>query len=366
VTDRSRNCLTALFKRRLRPQLLKTGWRLKDVYPPRLKEVTKERVRTSRASEDRPLLLVPIFPLNPRDAEKGPIGVIRVTDKAAEGFTDEDQRVLESLARVIALHDSHDKYRSGFIEKAVYNLRPEVMAIASCADRLQNPEHVENTGDEYRKLKSLCQYLHDVFLGLAYNYIDERFRPGPEPAELNGLVRDVVHLFSDHADYMYHKPAPRAEHVFRPAARRLDVTTRASLLSVAVLHLLDNAFKACAHADNLRVGVLRSRRDATIYVEDDGPGIPKEHLPRIGELFYQFPYETEDVRRGLGIGLSAVTHIVQNDLMGRVLLESRRSRQQGSLIRNFATGRIEPARHPKLSHPTGTRVTVVLPLDKAT
>jgi two-component system phosphate regulon sensor histidine kinase PhoR len=47
-----------------------------------------------------------------------------------------------------------------------------------------------------------------------------------------------------------------------------------------------------------------------IEVEDSGPGIPSEHIPRLFERFYRVPDQTVNVR-GTGLGLYICRKIVE-------------------------------------------------------
>ncbi|MGH7210285.1 MAG: ATP-binding protein, partial [Acetobacteraceae bacterium] len=57
-----------------------------------------------------------------------------------------------------------------------------------------------------------------------------------------------------------------------------------------------------------------------IAVADDGPGIPRQHLPRLTERFYRVG-TGRSPHTGTGLGLAIVKHIV-NRHRGRLLIES--------------------------------------------
>jgi two-component system sensor histidine kinase KdpD len=78
---------------------------------------------------------------------------------------------------------------------------------------------------------------------------------------------------------------------------------------------LDNAGKYAGPGTPVRVSAhatadLRVR----ITIEDGGPGVPPEALPRLFEKFYRVPRKGEGSRRGTGIGLAVVRGLV--DAMG--------------------------------------------------
>jgi PAS domain S-box-containing protein len=77
-----------------------------------------------------------------------------------------------------------------------------------------------------------------------------------------------------------------------------------------VTNLLSNAVKATPAGRHVRVGVTRSHdgRRATIYVDDEGPGIPEEFRSRI---FGRFERASNDERApGTGLGLAIAREIV--------------------------------------------------------
>jgi two-component system phosphate regulon sensor histidine kinase PhoR len=72
-----------------------------------------------------------------------------------------------------------------------------------------------------------------------------------------------------------------------------------------------------------------------LSVADHGPGIPREHLPRVTERFYRVDAARSRESGGTGLGLAIVKHIIE--------------RHRGSLDIKSTTG-------------VGTSVTVRLPV----
>ena len=109
---------------------------------------------------------------------------------------------------------------------------------------------------------------------------------------------------------------------------RAEGTLRAdpTRLEQAVLILVDNAIKygppggtVTLRSDVTRSGELR------ITVEDDGPGIPKEDLPRIFERFYRVDKARSRRMGGTGLGLPIAKTIVEAH-GGHITAESRPGR----------------------------------------
>ena len=88
-----------------------------------------------------------------------------------------------------------------------------------------------------------------------------------------------------------------------------------------LINLLDNAIKyGRPTGGTVRVVVREAKRQQIdITVKDDGPGIPKTHLPRIFERFYRVDKSRrrsngggdDDVPMGTGLGLAISKHIVE-------------------------------------------------------
>jgi signal transduction histidine kinase len=92
-------------------------------------------------------------------------------------------------------------------------------------------------------------------------------------------------------------------------------------LQRALVNLVDNAIKHSPEGSAITVGLEFTRDRVFLYVEDRGPGIPREERDRIFERFYRIGSELRRETQGIGLGLSIVKHLAEVH-GGRVLLRS--------------------------------------------
>jgi two-component system phosphate regulon sensor histidine kinase PhoR len=78
-------------------------------------------------------------------------------------------------------------------------------------------------------------------------------------------------------------------------------------------NLLANAVRYGCEGSNSKIDLTASRsgRWITVTVTDHGPGIPREHLPRVTERFYRVDAARSRESGGTGLGLAIVKHIVE-------------------------------------------------------
>ena len=92
------------------------------------------------------------------------------------------------------------------------------------------------------------------------------------------------------------------------------------LLEQVILNLTDNACKYAQEKVKVTISSYESNNKAYIVIQDNGPGIPAEHLPRIFERFYRVDFSRES-SRGTGLGLAIVKNIVTKH-KGKIWAES--------------------------------------------
>jgi len=117
---------------------------------------------------------------------------------------------------------------------------------------------------------------------------------------------------------------------FGPSPKLRCVTTQ---LGQVMLNLLVNALQAIESGNRpeggrIRISSRNQNGEMLIEVADNGPGIPREHLPKLFDPFFT----TKPVGEGTGLGLS-ITHGIITGHGGRIEVDSRPG--EGATFRIF-------------------------------
>jgi two-component system phosphate regulon sensor histidine kinase PhoR len=106
----------------------------------------------------------------------------------------------------------------------------------------------------------------------------------------------------------------RASINYVPAEEDTEVFCDTEAVHQIVMNLVDNAIKYTSVEGVITVGARPLPQDQNmieIYVQDTGPGIPPEDLPRLFERFYRVDKARSRDLGGTGLGLAIVKHLVR-------------------------------------------------------
>ena len=111
---------------------------------------------------------------------------------------------------------------------------------------------------------------------------------------------------------------------YSPERGRVGVEVAADLSAEAALAARPDAPGALTGGARVAISTPErgaERRYVRLAVTDAGPGIRREHLPRLSERFYRVEGQKSGERQGTGLGLAIVKHIVSRH-RGGLLAES--------------------------------------------
>jgi len=198
--------------------------------------------------------------------------------------------------------------RRDFVANASHELRTPVTAIQGYSETLLSSAPDAETRDRFlqtihRHAQRLGRLLEDL---LKLSAIEAQ-PPGNaprEPVALHALTRHVVQTVEE-----------------RRRAMNATITTSVPETIIALgdpagleqvlENLVDNALKHGPQGGSVHIAAERVADSIEIAVEDTGPGIPAEHLPRIFERFYRVDPARSRERGGAGLGLAIAAHLVE-------------------------------------------------------
>ncbi len=228
-----------------------------------------------------------------------------------------------------------DQMRRDFVANVSHELRTPLTALQGFIETLQGPAREDDAararflGIMATEAERMNRLVSDL-LQLSRVEAQERLRPDTE-IDLSAAIE-------------------RAVDGLRPLAERAQVRLKTSGFEVqrlmradgdqimqVVVNLVENAIKygsvAGGQVDVDLSETITLRGPAFCFsVQDHGPGIAEEHIPRLTERFYRVDSHRSRAKGGTGLGLAIVKHIVSRH-RGKLTIESAKG--QGSRFSVF-------------------------------
>lgn len=195
------------------------------------------------------------------------------------------------------------KEREALIRQIVHDLRNSTQAISLINEEIEaegadRPEILLGVSAIDRQISFISNFLKEKLSWVKHS----QGRPALVPTELTAALAQVEAqfgpLFAAHGQTLAIDPVPPGE----------KLTISEVQLDQILGNLLDNAQKYTPPGSSIRLWVALSDGWATLYVVDDGPGIPLNLQPKIGQLGFR----GSDVTEGSGIGLANVKKLVNS------------------------------------------------------
>lgn len=214
-----------------------------------------------------------------------------------------------AVIRDISRQRELDRLRSDFVSAVSHELRTPLALIKGYAGTLLRQDLSLPPETQRRFLTQidaaadrLQRLIHDLFT--VSRLEAGRLDLEPRPTDLVALVQKVVEGFQQVSEQHLHVRLPLA-----PLQAQVDPDRIAQVLD----NLLENAAKFSPPGANITISLSPEGEGdwVHIWVEDEGPGIPPQHLEHIFEKFYRVERRLVRKTPGVGLGLYICRSIVE-------------------------------------------------------
>lgn len=214
-----------------------------------------------------------------------------------------------------------DELHRDFVANASHELKTPLAIVSGIIETLQGPARGDPAATD-RFMGGLSVQVHRMtrlindLMSLNRIELNERQSPDGSVA-LDTLLAELVDTMRPVAD------ASDVELDVDAGKRRVIVSADRDELGQLFGNLLDNAIKYGGIGKRVHVSlaVPSGEGHAVVAVRDEGPGIAREHIPRLTERFYRVDVGRSREQGGTGLGLAICKHIA-NRHRGRIEIDS--------------------------------------------
>lgn len=223
-----------------------------------------------------------------------------------------------------------DKMKSSFVAMASHELRTPLTAIKGFVSTLLMDDSFsdEERREFYMIIDQECDRLTRLIndlLNTSRIEAGESLKPNYTRVDTKALLEKVV---------LIQRQSTHKHQI------KLDIRSAIPMiigdedkLDQILTNLLNNAIKYSPNGGEITVHAVVEDGHLLIGVEDQGLGIPKEHLAKVFDKFHRVNNEDNRKIYGTGLGLYLVKHLVESVHMGKIWVESEVGKGSTFLVR---------------------------------
>jgi len=151
-------------------------------------------------------------------------------------------------------------------------------------------------------------------------------------------IEEMERMLNEYLEFSRHQKNEETEMVFlneliKEAAKKYDgkqikvtfeenlqINIRPNAIKRCIINLIDNGL---SYGKKVEIFMKRTINNAVIFVDDDGPGIPKNEYQNVMKPFYRIDKSRGQNKSGVGLGLSIANDIVRSH-GGQISFETSR------------------------------------------
>ncbi|MBZ0067478.1 MAG: heavy metal sensor histidine kinase [Thiobacillus sp.] len=222
----------------------------------------------------------------------------------ATGLPAELKPLATAFNAMLARLDDSFRRLSEFSSDIAHELRTPIsnlmtqtqVALSSARNKDEYKEILYSSLEEYERMAQMVGDM--LYLAQTDNGL---LKPGLEKVSLANVIQDLFDYFEAWAE-------ERA--ISLTLTGSATVSGDRLMLRRALSNLISNAIRHTPPGQTVQVSLAGHGDSATVSVENPGPEIPAEHLPRLFDRFYRADPSRQRKGDGAGLGLAIVKSIV--------------------------------------------------------
>lgn len=215
------------------------------------------------------------------------------------------------LSRDITAVEQAEAMRRDFVANVSHEIRTPLTVLAGFVETLQTLPLNDQERQRYLSLMSQqaqrMQTLVSDLLTLS------RLEGSPLPSVHEWVSVDtLMRQCEQEAHDLSHLLSVQSHDLHFESAQGCEIAGSAAELHSAMSNLIGNAIRYTPAQRRIDVGFRQLPDGGAVFcVQDQGPGIAQEHLPRLTERFYRVDRSRSRDTGGTGLGLAIVKHVAQ-------------------------------------------------------
>lgn len=229
--------------------------------------------------------------------------IIEEVENEVMEWADEKQREIEALRET-------EIYRKEFMGNATHELKTPIFNIqgylhtlidSGLQDEKVNIEFLHKCAKNLERLNNIVEDLDTIYLLESNNLVLDQI-----DFDIVMLALEVIESLEMQAD-----ANDITLRLKNTSLKPIQVTADRERIRQVLNNLIINSIKYGSETEGVtEIGFYDTDDQILVEIVDNGPGIEKEHLPRLFERFYRVDKSRSRAKGGTGLGLSIVNHIL--------------------------------------------------------
>ena len=182
----------------------------------------------------------------------------------------------------------HLNQRSEMLSGISHDLRTPLTRLKLQLALLKQQDLAKKMGDDIEEMERML----NEYLEFSRNQKSEN----TEMVDINHLIEEVIKKYQD-------------AKIKSNFSENIKIYLRQNTFKRCLSNLIDNSL---AYGENVEISTRKILNDLIIYIDDDGPGIPKEEYQNVIKPFYRMDKSRGQNKSGVGLGLSIANDIIRS------------------------------------------------------